>query len=56
MATSLVTDIESRSFITKLQKLVFSSSDDYSDIEISCDGITVLSERYVPDADGNITL
>lgn len=56
MATSLVTEIESRSFITKLQKLVFSSSDDYSDIEISCDGITVLSERYVPDADGNITL
>lgn len=56
MATSLVTQIDNLEFCTKLQKVVFTSSDDYSDITIVCDAITVLSERYVPDADGNITL
>lgn len=56
MATSLVTSTESVTFSTKLDKLVFSTSDDYVDVTITADGLEILAERYVPDASGNVTL
>lgn len=56
MSTQLVTSLSSPEFSTKLNRVEFTSSDDYVDITITADTIPVLSERYTPDANGNIVL
>ena len=56
MSTQLVTDIGDKEFSTKLTQIVFASSDTYVDISIEVNSIEVLSERYVPDANGQVVL
>lgn len=56
MSTQLVTNIEDPTFITKLQQVVFSSTDASVNVAITVDNIEVLNENYTPDADGNVTL
>lgn len=56
MATSLVTQIDSKEFITKLKKIIFSTSDNSVTVTIAVDGVQILNEIYYPDTDGNVTL
>lgn len=56
MATSLITQIYSKEFVTKLKKLVFSTSDSSVTVTISIDGVEILNEIYYPDSSGNIVL
>lgn len=56
MSTQLVTSIESRTFVTKLDKVLFTTTDDTVDITVEADGLTLLSETYTPDASGKVTL
>lgn len=56
MSTQIVTPLRALEFSTKLNRVEFTSSDAYVDITLTADGITVLAERYTPDAEGKVVL